>query len=656
MSLETRITAVVQAIGADIKALQTAGPSGSAAPVLSNLLVYYGYPIAFQGLWSSASVISAIAGSYSHWIVGDTYQNPAHEEYATTQAIVAGVRALGVIVYGYVPTGLSTSGLSVAQMRTRVDQWVTVGVDGIFLDEFGFDYENTRTRQNNITNYVHGKGLPASYNSWTFADTACDTLSEVPYASNDWRYANFQTYNPTNLALPRLPGDSYLFENFCYSHLGPGDVYEVQERAVLINALNLSKGLKIWALGVLAESSPGIIDNALTGNLLKLSDITSYVAATAYIYDYSIVGIGGYSFGSGGTAITTVMPDLPVGAAAPLTESVTDYVTGVSSRVFGKVNITTKNLLQQLVTVDAADALTDAPAMATIATPISTPTLENPFDTNSIEGYHWAPAVYTTSGSTNSTLSTVSSISDYIPASNGTGYTNLNASHRLTSASETYSLAGIASGSRVLSRATGFIFEVAVDFELSVAGSSGFTGIGTAAMYGSFGTSESMAGVGWVSSDTLTSMSTIITSSSGVVVTPFSRTGIGGLAVGNRFYRAVMSCPPGGSIMTIDLYDETCRFYALKSYELNISAIGLTVPVGPYAYTGTNAQTSSVVMRVFTFNCVEYPTVSKGAVVAQTGTQNVFVGPNAPVFSGSGLWIQTGINGSDMTFWIEDGL
>ena len=38
------------------------------------------------------------------------------------------------------------------------------------------------------------------------------------------------------------------------------------------------------------------------------------------------------------------------------------------------------------------------------------------------------------------------------------------------------------------------------------------------------------------------------------------------------------------------------------------------------------------------------------------GVQNLFVSPTAPTFSGAGVWVQTGINGDGMTFWIEDGL
>lgn len=37
--------------------------------------------------------------------------------------------------------------------------------------------------------------------------------------------------------------------------------------------------------------------------------------------------------------------------------------------------------------------------------------------------------------------------------------------------------------------------------------------------------------------------------------------------------------------------------------------------------------------------------------------QNLYVGKDQPLFSGPGIWIQTGLgaNGDDFTFWIETG-
>lgn len=341
MTLESRITSLAQAIGTDIKALQATSSPG--VPALSQLLVYYGYPIAYRGLWNVAAVVAEIAANFSVWVVGDAYGAPAHEEYASTLAIVAGVRAAGVQVYGYVPIGLNTSALTVGQMQTRVDQWHAVGVDGIFLDEFGFDYGNTRTRQNAIVDYVHGKGLPYCANAWTAEDFMCDNASELPWGVGDWRYINFVAGNPGNLVLARNANDCYLIENFCFSHTGPGSIFDVQERGELTAALAAAKNVKLWALAVLPETVPGNLNGALLGHLGSLGNVGAYVAANAYLYSIPLVGSGGFSFGSNGSPLWAPLPGMPAVAEAPTAAAAGNYGTFTATRQFGPVQIVVTN-------------------------------------------------------------------------------------------------------------------------------------------------------------------------------------------------------------------------------------------------------------------------------------------------------------------------
>ena len=124
-----------------------------------SLLIYYGYPIAYKGIWTTDGVIGEIS-KFDYFVCGDTYQQPTHEEFASTSTIINGVRALGTKVYGYVPIGVNTEDRPMATLKTAVDQWIALGVDGTFLDEFGFDYGNTRQRQIDVVNFIHSKGLP----------------------------------------------------------------------------------------------------------------------------------------------------------------------------------------------------------------------------------------------------------------------------------------------------------------------------------------------------------------------------------------------------------------------------------------------------------------------------------------------------------------
>jgi len=307
---------------------------------IDGLLIYYGYPIAYSGIWDVNGVVNAIASKYKYWVVGDTYEAPTQEVYASTAAIISGVRALGVIVYGYVPIGQNTSNRTMPTMKLSVDRWITLNVDGIFLDEFGFDYLNTRERQIDIVNYVHSKNLPICANAWIFEDFVCDNISEIPWPANDWRYSNFQTYNPNNLPLTRFPTDSYLIENFAFDNSAPLNKWDLNERVALIVNRNNTKNVVLWAEAVLGEVVGGTVDYTKTGNLTNIKDITNYVNAIALLYDIKILGIGGFSFGASGTPIPHSTSVLPNTLTTPLTGLVSNYDTGVFYRVFGNTTIT----------------------------------------------------------------------------------------------------------------------------------------------------------------------------------------------------------------------------------------------------------------------------------------------------------------------------
>lgn len=362
MALHDRIKSLAEAVGADMKSVQTSvanltgqvealSGQGPASGKLSPLLIYYGFPIAYKGLWVRNAVISEIAANFTHWVVGHTYQEPTHESYADTVAIVQGVRALGVKVYGYIPLGVSSYNYTQNQMRTHTDQWAAIGVDGIFLDEFGFDYGNTRARQKAIVDYVHSKSLVVVANAWTVYDFSADNISELPFPSNDWRYTNYATGNPANIALTRLPTDVYLVENFCFDNTAPGNMFDVQERCEMVRSVATAKNFVVWALAVFGESTPGVLDSSLLGNSGTLENAGAYISANAFLYDFKVCGSGGFSFGSGGTPIWAPLYDLPAGAGEPTGIASGNYTTGVFTRTFGSVKITVNNLTAQTVYV-----------------------------------------------------------------------------------------------------------------------------------------------------------------------------------------------------------------------------------------------------------------------------------------------------------------
>ena len=96
----------------------------------------------------------------------------------------------------------SGTGLTEAEIKSKIDKWIAMGVHGIFLDEFGYDYKVTRERQNNMVDYCHNHNLFVFANSW----------------STEYCFSN------DNMTLDWLPG--FLPNpNGLASHLGPEDYY-----------------------------------------------------------------------------------------------------------------------------------------------------------------------------------------------------------------------------------------------------------------------------------------------------------------------------------------------------------------------------------------------------------------------------------------------
>ncbi len=307
--------------------------TAAAQPVRKrSALFYYGYPIGFKGMWEVNAVIDAMS-KYQVYVCGAGYQSPSFEEYASTVTIIRALRARGTKVYGYVRMGPSNTD---AQRKTAIDDWNVIGVDGIFLDEYGFDYAVTRAQQIDIVGYAHGKSLPVTANAWVFEEAVCNTKSELPWPSNDARYQRFVQYNPNDLASPLRAGDAYLLENFCYDLNGVTNKFSAQERFALTTARNkaLAAPLALWALTKFAESSPGVVDTTKLGSL-TLDQALHYIAANAWVYDIDMLAAGGTSLGSGSQAVEVNFPGLPVGvnlntlATYPI---VNNLVTEVFSR------------------------------------------------------------------------------------------------------------------------------------------------------------------------------------------------------------------------------------------------------------------------------------------------------------------------------------
>ncbi len=152
----------------------------------TDILFYYGHLNSFNSLvngWVNEKVAQDIA-KYGIVVLGNGVQDPTHPDYANTQVIIPRVKALNpnCQIFGYVSANQSLS-----SFQAKVDQWETLQVHGVFLDEAGYDFGKTRVEFNDRVGYVHGKthAKLAFANAWN-TDHILGTTNDPSYPNSTW--------------------------------------------------------------------------------------------------------------------------------------------------------------------------------------------------------------------------------------------------------------------------------------------------------------------------------------------------------------------------------------------------------------------------------------------------------------------------------------
>lgn len=92
--------------------------------------------------------------------------------------IVADTIKTSTNIFGYVNLGPNNPYESrdkwiksdINEIKTQIDTVAANGWYGVFIDQFGYDFGETRQRQNVIVNYAHSKGLKCFVNAWFVAE------------------------------------------------------------------------------------------------------------------------------------------------------------------------------------------------------------------------------------------------------------------------------------------------------------------------------------------------------------------------------------------------------------------------------------------------------------------------------------------------------
>jgi hypothetical protein len=244
---------------------------------------------------NTATTITATlsGGTENDWDTGDEYRVANHADYPNTLKIVPRIKALNpsTQIFGYV-----TVNQTLANFQAKADDWNTLGVDGIFMDEAGYDHgsvaTNGRDAFNDKVDHVHALSDASTcfVNAWN--------MDHIIGTENDTSYPN-TTWNPDEDPSNLTEDDWYLLESFpvndtAYTASTP-DGYEPKadwaSRGVKAQGHRATYGINLAAAG--------IIDNDNSNG----QDLFDFLFVSACMWALDAVGSSDTSYAASSAAV-----------------------------------------------------------------------------------------------------------------------------------------------------------------------------------------------------------------------------------------------------------------------------------------------------------------------------------------------------------------
>jgi hypothetical protein len=249
-------------------------------------LVYYGWPSCINGTWDIGAA-AAEFGRYDHVVLGDClefdgtvpgglcnsgdYDTPfKHGDHDNTKAIIAHPAAANTSFFGYIDLGVSTQNLPMPEVERRIRLWKATAVDGVFFDDFGYDFWTPRQRQNDAVSYAHSQGMVVVANGFDPDDVLGDQVDPV--------------YNPTGTPTELNSDDYYFYESYQIKTGSHVSETEWQQKATKLDPYRSTIGIQVMATTTTDEGSTYDEDKFL------------YAWYSALLYGYEAVGWGEYEY------------------------------------------------------------------------------------------------------------------------------------------------------------------------------------------------------------------------------------------------------------------------------------------------------------------------------------------------------------------------
>lgn len=248
--------------------------SAFAQIIPKKLLIYYSYPSSLNyqtNAYNLTNVANDLA-QYEYVILGAHLEEATHSDHANTQTIINNPLTAPTKFFGYIDLGVSTNNYSIAEIQSRVDAWKAMGADGIFFDDFGYDFFVTRARQNAAVQYVHSKSMPVVANAWNPDDAFGSQVNA--------------TYNPSGTTTQLQASGFYLSESFLIQEGTFSNPTNWVAKASKLKNYQQQIGFKIFSITTTSQA---------TANAYSESQFF-YAWYGAFIYGHEATGWGEYGF------------------------------------------------------------------------------------------------------------------------------------------------------------------------------------------------------------------------------------------------------------------------------------------------------------------------------------------------------------------------
>jgi len=250
----------------------------------AKVLVYYSTPQGVNGVWDDTAAARVFA-QYDYVVFGGSIANPSDGYYPSTVNIINKIHGLNpnTKVFGYVDLGVKTNNYPMSTLQVKIDMWKTMGVNGIFLDDAGYDFYVPRTRLNDTLDYIHGKGLSAVVNAWNPDDVMGNAVDSV--------------YNPNGASTHIGARDFYFMESFLVNTKAYANtdhyalLYRVKRKADKAVQYRKALGVKLLSINIVDYS---IFSGAQIDHFFKMAE------TAALIYSLDGYGMSGINYGTSG--------------------------------------------------------------------------------------------------------------------------------------------------------------------------------------------------------------------------------------------------------------------------------------------------------------------------------------------------------------------